>query len=99
LLQVIGRASPVTVWDTPSLQTGELRIATRTADAAAQLQALLRTAPVLLFQGRRDLGHGRRWVVVTQHTESRLPVVRNAWQEWREWTVTYVEVDSPPVLS
>jgi hypothetical protein len=99
VLTVIGRASPVTVWDQPSLPTGEMRIATRTGAEATALLKLLRSAPVLLYQGRDELGHPYRWLVVTNHTASRRPVNNPDVMGWREWSVAYVEVDAPPVLS
>jgi hypothetical protein len=99
LLDVIGRASPVTVWDTPGLGVGEMRVVTRTLTEGAELARLLRTAPVLLYQGRRMWGHPYRWMAITSHSTSRLPVNMYAWRDYREWVLSYVEVDAPPVLS
>jgi hypothetical protein len=99
LLDVIGRASPVTVWDTPSLGAGEMTVVTRSFDDAAALQSLLRTAPVVLYQGRFDWGHPYRWMAVTGHATSRIPSPDPQFRDYRQWTITYVEVDAPAVLS
>jgi hypothetical protein len=99
LIDVIGRASPVTVWDVPSLAAGTLPIVTRTYADGTALYDLVRTAPVLLWQGRRSWGHPHRWLVVTNHTVSRYPSSDPSWAEYREWALDYVEVDPPPVLS
>jgi hypothetical protein len=99
LLDVIGRASPVTVWDTPSLPTGMLPIVTRTYADAVALNDLVRTAPVLLWQGRRAWGHPHSWIVITSHTTTRAATSDAAYADYREWELTYVEVDEPPVLS
>jgi hypothetical protein len=76
-----------------------MRIGTRTGAEATALLTLLRNAPVLLYQGRDELGHPYRWLVVTNHTEQRRPVNSPDVMGWREWNVSYVEVDAPPVLS
>jgi hypothetical protein len=99
LLDVIGRASPVTVWDTPSLAAGMLPIVTRTYADAVALDELVRTAPVLLWQGRRSWGHPQRWLVITQHNVSRRPIANPAFADYRQWELAYIEVDPPPVLS
>jgi hypothetical protein len=99
LLDVIGRASPVTVWDTPNLPTGMLPIVTRTYADAVALNDLVRTAPVLLWQGRRSWGHPQSWIVITGHTTTRAATSDAAYADYREWELTYVEVDEPPVLS
>jgi hypothetical protein len=99
LIDVIGRASPVSVWDVPSLATGTLPIVTRTFADGTALHELVRSAPVLLWQGRRAWGHPHRWLVITNHTVSRYPSSDPVWTEYREWALDYVEVDPPPVLS
>jgi hypothetical protein len=98
LLDVIGRASPVAVWDTPSLGTGEMTVVTRTFADAAALQSLLRTAPVILYQGRHDWGHPYRWMAVVGHATARVPSADVQFRDFRLWTITYVEVD-PPVVT
>jgi hypothetical protein len=99
LLDVIGRAAPIAVWDTPGLPTGTLSTVTRTYDDGVALRDLIRNAPVLLWQGRRAWGHPYRWLAVTAHTVSRQPTADPGWTDYRLWEITYVEVDAPPVLS
>jgi hypothetical protein len=99
LLDVIGRSSPVTVWDTPSLPAGVLSVVTRTYTAGVDLLELVRTAPVLLWQGRHMWGHPHRWLVVTGHSVSRHPSADSMFTEYRQWDITWVEVAAPAVLS
>ena len=70
VLDVIGRASPVTVWDVPALPTGVINVATRNALDEQELRRLVRTAPVLLYQGRVSWGHAHRWLTITNHSVS-----------------------------
>ena len=71
LLDVIGRASPVSVWDTPSLAAGVLATVTRSYTDGTDLYNLIRTAPVLLWQGRRTLGASAS--LVRRHRPLRVP--------------------------
>jgi hypothetical protein len=98
LLDVIGRASPVAVWDMPALPTGVMQVATHTAAQEQALRRLVRSASVLLYQGRPSWGHAHRWIVVTEHAVTRIPDASAVWAEWRQWAISWVEVSEPPVL-
>jgi hypothetical protein len=95
LFDVDQREDQVPIWGAPAMPAGVLPLQTYTDLEAAALDALLRTSGELLFQGRAQFGHRRKWLVVTSHTKSRFESLSQV----RSYELTYVEIDTPPVLS
>lgn len=90
---VMGRPAPITRSDVRSAAQGSVLLYTKSDTERDQLHLLLSTGDVLLLQTPPSRGVGNLYVTIQNTKADRIAGL--ATEQWRLWTLDFVEVDEP----